>query len=154
MAFATAEDVATRLARDLTAEQGAQAEFLLDIATAVIAGACGKDDAWAAALTPVPDLVMGMCVELVVRVMSNPTQARSMSEQLGQYQHSESFRDAAQGGGMLLAPWEELAVRNAVFGRTTASVRVKAVVNDPCVICGLFPGIYGGLCLGCDSCGS
>lgn len=154
MAFATAEDVATRLGRDLTSEEGAQADFLLETATGVIAGACGKDDAWAAALSPVPTIVKGMCVELVVRVMSNPASVRSQSEQLGQYQHSESYRDGAQGGGMLLASWEELAIRQAVFGRTTASVCVKSIANDLCVICYLAPATCGDLCFACDSCGS
>lgn len=130
MAFATEEDIATRLGRALTATEAGQAELLLELATALIAGACGKDDAWAAAYTPTPVIVKAFCVELVARVMSNPTGLASLSETLGQYSNTQRFRDAAVGGGMFLTDLEERVIRRAVFGRNTASARAESIVDD------------------------
>lgn len=136
MSFATVEDVATRLARDLTAEEGAKAELLLEFAQGAIAASCDKTDAWAAALTPVPSILRLLTVELVVRSMRNPGGLRSQSETLGQYQSSESYADAGNGGGLLLTATEELLVRRVVFGSNSTSVRVESVADDYPYFCG------------------
>lgn len=130
MAFADVTDVATRLGRDLTSDEGGQATYLLDLATALIAAACDKDDAWAAALSPVPAILNLFCVELVVRGMANPTGLASVSEALGQYSSTQRFREAAAGGGMFLSELEERVIRRAVFGSTTASVKTESLATE------------------------
>lgn len=130
MAFATAEDIATRLGRDLTAAEGGQAELLIELATGLIAGACGKDDAWAAAYTPVPAIVKLFCVELVVRSMPNAAALESVSESLGQYSTTQRFRDAAAGGGMALSDLEERVIRRAVFGSNSGSAKTESVATE------------------------
>jgi hypothetical protein len=129
-AFATPEDVAARRVATFTDEDTATAAFLVNAATAVIVDAAGKTDDWALALDPVPRILKYLCVEVAARAMANPDSVRSVSEQLGAYQESVSFRDAAVGGGLLLTSVEELLVRRAVYGRTSGSVRVASVVDD------------------------
>lgn len=129
MAFAEVEDVATRLARDLTAEEGAMAEMLLEAATAEIARAAGRDDAWAAALAPVPQILRFVAVELVRRAMSNPEGLKSVSETLGAYQHSRSFQ-GADTAGLFLTDREERMVRSAVYGTLSGSSRVESLADD------------------------
>lgn len=128
MAFATVEDVATRLVRTLSAEEGAAAEMLIEAATAVIADAAGKDDAWAAGLDPVPQMLRFLTIELVCRAMANPDALRSISKQLGSYQSTRSFRDV--GGSLLLSDVERLLVRRTVFGRTSGTVKIASVVDE------------------------
>ena len=109
-----------------------QAELLLELATLAIAGACDKDDAWASALTPVPAIVRVTCIEAAVRVLVNPTGARSVSQQLGSYQRSESFHanfDPA-AAGIQLTDAEELRVRRAVFGTSSGSSQARSVASD------------------------
>ena len=130
MAFADVTDVATRLGRDLTADEGGQATYLLDLATSVIAAACDKTDAWAAALTPVPTILNMFCVELAVRGMANPSGLASVSEALGQYSSTQRFRDAAAGGGMALSELEERVIRRAVFGTNSASAKTESLATE------------------------
>lgn len=126
--FATLDDVAHRRglagAGDLTAEQTASIEFLLPMAAAVIADAAGKDDGWAVTLAPVPQILKGLSVELVLRALANPDSVQAQREQLGQYSISQNF--AAGQIGMALSDTEVLIVRRAVHGRTSGSVRVES----------------------------
>lgn len=129
MAFATTDDIAARLGRDsLTAAELSQATSLIEGATAVIAEAVDKDDAWVAALDPVPNVLRVVTVEAVVRAMANPSGLRSESEQLGSYQHSQSFRD--DGGGFWLTTTERMLVRRAVWGALSGSSRPTGVVEQ------------------------
>ncbi|MDP2710797.1 MAG: hypothetical protein Q8O56_06225 [Solirubrobacteraceae bacterium] len=134
VALATLHDLATRLGKQpagLTAEQAAQGELLLALATGVIADAAGKPVDWAATLDPVPAILRAVCVELAARVMSNPAGARSSSEQLGLYRHSESF--AAEHGvtlGLLLTNTERQLVRRAANGRMFATTMPRTTVDQ------------------------
>lgn len=119
MAFATTQAVERRFGRTLTDDEKATADQLLEFATALIAEAASKDDAWAAELDPIPIVLVGLCTSMVHRVMANPTQAASVREQLGAYSIAQNFRDV----GMELAPTEEQIVRRVVHGRTSASSR-------------------------------
>jgi len=130
MAFATAEDVATRLGRVLTATEAATAEMLIEAATAVIAEAASKNDAWATALTPVPQFLHFLCVELVVRSMANPEALTRFQEQLGAYSSTKAFQSPASGGGLMLAEWEVNAVRRTVYGTLSGSARVESLADD------------------------
>lgn len=126
--FAAVSDVARRMGVDadsLTDAQIAQRLALLEAATDLIADACGKDLAWSSSLNPVPDALRITCVEMTVRVLYNPTGATMVSEGLGAY---TSMQQYAQGGvaiaGLELTAGERLRCRRAVFGRTSASVRL------------------------------
>lgn len=113
MAFATADDVATRQGRTFTDTEEASVEVLLDYATASIADAALKDDAWAEALNPVPIILKGLCVELVGRAMANSEGLTSLSEQIGSYQYQKSFgRD--NSAAFTLNALERRIVRRAV----------------------------------------
>lgn len=128
MAFATPQDIATRLGRDLEAIPAAMADQLLDAATAVIAEAAGRDDTWAETVDPVPAMLRFVAIEVVARAMANPNGVRSESEQLGTYQHSQAFRD--DGGGLWLTTTERLLVRRAVYGTLSGSSRPTGVVEE------------------------
>lgn len=137
MSFATVDDVAGRYGRPLTDAQATSAEFLLEAATAVIADAASKDDAWAAALDPVPQMLRFVAVELAVRTLDNPGALRSFQEQLGVHSRSESYRDAAAGGGLMLTEVEVRLVRRIVYGRTTASVKTASLADE------VYDALYG-----------
>ena len=121
MAFATSTDVATRLGRELTSAEEEQADLLLDMATASIANAVGKDDEWAEDLSPVPEILRGFCIELTCRAMANPQGLFSKSETIGSYSYTNSFnRDTPSG--LSLSPLEQRVLRKAV-GRLVYDVR-------------------------------
>ena len=130
MPFATAEDVATRLGRVLTATETATAEMLIEAATAVIAEAASKDDAWATALTPVPNMLKFLAVEVVVRAMANPEALSRFQEQLGAYSSTKAFATATAGGGLMLTDVEVNLVRRTVYGTLSGSVRVESLADD------------------------
>lgn len=130
MAFAIAEDVATRLGRTLTTVEAATVDQLLDQATGTIAAAADKTDQWAAALNPVPQILWAMTIELVVRSIGNTGGLRSESETLGQYQSSRSFAEPGKGGGMLLSDLEERVIRRAVYGRTSGSAKTESLATE------------------------
>lgn len=125
MAFATIDDITAR--RALTESETTQAEALLDAATGVITVAAGKTDAWAADYEA-PAIIRFLTVEIVLRMLANPTGVASVSEALGAYQHTERFRD--NGGGLLLSPSEELLVSRAVHGTTSGSARLDSTLTD------------------------
>lgn len=130
--FATLDQLALRLGKsssaDLTAAQQAQGDSLLELVTALITAAVDQSMEWAAALTPVPAVLRGVCLEAVARVMQNPSGARSESEQLGAYQHSQSFTDNAHG--LVLTDAEVMLCRRAVHGRLSGSSRPLTTLDD------------------------
>lgn len=123
-AFATADDVALRLGRTLTAGEASSVTYLLRMAAAVIADAASKDDGWVVTLDPVPQLLRGLSVELTVRALANPNQLDRLSEQLGNYSMTATFNP--QRLGLELTDTEQLIVRRTVYGRTTASAPVHS----------------------------
>jgi hypothetical protein len=68
------------------------------------------------------------CIEAAVRVFSNPAGARSATETIGAYSHSQSWADAT--AGMQLTEREERACRRAVYGSATAAPRVGAIIDE------------------------
>lgn len=132
--FATVADLAQRLGRTFTAQEEAQAEMLLGLASSAIAAACDKPDQWIAELVPVPPAVRVVCIEAAVRVMVNPEGVRSRQEMLGAYQHSESFHayfDPA-AAGVHLTDAEILRVRRAVYGSSSGSANLPSIIADCC----------------------
>ena len=112
MAFATVTDVATRQGRTFTDAEEDSVEALLDYATAAIADAALKDDAWAAALSPVPTILKGLTIELVGRALANSEGLTSSSEQLGSYQYMKSYNK--DNPSFTLTNIERRIVRRAV----------------------------------------
>lgn len=131
MAFATVDDIADRLEEPggLAAGPLASATLLLDLATAIVAQAVDRDEAWAAALTPVPEILRGLTIELVCRAMASPQGLKSATEQLGAYQRGETYRDG-MSSHLLLTDQEAMLARRTVEGANTASPRVPSVLDD------------------------
>ena len=125
MAFATSEDVEARLGREFTAGEEVSIDAMLEAATAEIAEAAHKDSA---DISPVPDYLKYLAVEVVCRMLANPNGLAGLQESLGQFSYNVRFADG--GGGMLLTPAEELRVRRVVHGRVNGSVRVGSVVDN------------------------
>ena len=101
--------------------------MLLDFATAAIADAALKDDAWAAALSPVPTILKGLCVELVGRALANPKGLTSGSKQLGQYQSMESYNK--ENPAFTLTAIERRIVRRTV-GSLNYTVRTRSTAES------------------------
>lgn len=129
VAFATVGMVSARVGRDLTAAEAAQVPTLLQMATDLIAEACDKPDTWPATVTTIPPALRTVCVECVVRVLHNPTGARSQQEQIGSYLHSETY-SADTPAGMALTASEERRVRRAVHGVGSGTVRLSSILDD------------------------
>lgn len=128
MAFATVSDVATRQGRTFTTAEENQATLLIELATAAIADAALKDDAWAAALTPVPDIIKGLTVELVGRAMANSEGLTSQSETIGSYQYMKSYNKEATAA-FALTNIERRIVRRTV-GSLNYEVRTPTATED------------------------
>lgn len=112
MPFATADDVAVRLGRELTEAETAMAEQVIEGVTAEIASAATQNSAWAAALDPVPVLFRTLCIDKVIAVGANPSGLASESMALGTLQKSRTYN----GAGALLTEAEKRLVRKVVFG--------------------------------------
>ena len=128
MAFATPEDVATRLGRELTATEAATVALLIEAATSLVASAGAQTDTWATELDPVPSALRTVTVEAVHRVLVNPTGASSVMEQLGAHQHAETWRDGSTG--LTLTTGERRLVRRAL-GFAFTSVTLESPFSGP-----------------------
>lgn len=128
MLFATPDDVATRLGRELTAAEETFAAGVIADVTGLIADAVDKDGEWAEALDPVPQTLKSLCVEKVVRVAANPSALQRRSEQLGAYQVSEDY-STGSAYGVCLTDAEELRARRAVYGASTASSSPRSLID-------------------------
>jgi hypothetical protein len=128
VAFATVTDVATRQGRTFTSTEQDQVTLLIELATAAIADAALKDDAWAAALTPVPDIIKGLTIELVGRAMANYEGLTSQSEQIGSYQYMKSFNKEATTA-FALTNIERRIVRRTI-GSLNYDVRTPTFTED------------------------
>lgn len=128
MAFATSDDVAIRLGRDLTAAEEAFADEVIADVQSLIAEMLGEDDDWADDLNPVPRVFKTICVEKAILVGSNPNGLTSRSETLGSFSESETFRRDA--GGIMLTDDEERRVRLAYYGRSSGSSRPESTADE------------------------
>jgi hypothetical protein len=129
--LASAADVATRLATDLSERQEDQIDVLLDAATALILEAAGKDDAWLADQDPVPQVLRWVCVEVVCRGMVNAQGLASESKTLGQFSYQRSYGNGAAGrSSLLLSQTDRLLIKRAVWGTNTATARTEEAVFE------------------------
>ncbi len=114
-AFAGVSDVAARLGRTFTSDETAQASALLDLVALEIEDAVGQDDAWAAALDPIPPLLKLVSIQATVRAMANPAGAMVTSETLGSHSYTETF-PPTQGDSLYLERVDDEAVLEGWLG--------------------------------------
>lgn len=118
MAFATADDVGTRLGRTLTDTEEAQVEAVLETVDGLIRDAVDRDADWDP--DPVPAALKEMSIQKAISAIANPQNVASYSEQLGQHSYSATFQ-RGQDGGVFLSDQEGRALRLAVYGTNAAS---------------------------------
>lgn len=132
--FCTPADIATRLGRDLTEAEQATATMLCELVTDQVAAAVDEDADWAAALDPIPLPLRAIAIDVVHRVMRNPSGYSSTSETLGAYSYTQRYGsdsgDAGAAGGFTLTPAEARRVRRAVFGASVASIEVASIFDQ------------------------
>jgi hypothetical protein len=114
MAFATAEDVATRLVRALTDEEAAAAELLLDMTAAEIRQVVGRTEAELPD-EDAPAVLRSVSIEAVCREMASPIGAEATAETMGSYTYRVDYFEK---GGTLLTEEEKRLIRRA-FGAST-----------------------------------
>lgn len=137
--FCSTDDIAARLAiTDWQAAELARCQLLIDLATDTILAEVGKDAAWAAQ-TPVPDGLRSLCIEMVARVMVNPSGVRSESEQLGSWQRSVSYSDS--GHQLEMSQSERLRARAAVYGSNSGSAQATSLADDLAEVVELPPAL-------------
>lgn len=129
MAFATTEDVAARLGRELTSAEEDSAELSLELAEGLIVAEAGRDEAWAEVLDPVPTYFRALCIEKAIGVLANPRNLAQASESLGAFSHSETFPRSLDAG-IFLTDEEAAQVRFVIYGATSASPRMESILDD------------------------
>jgi len=117
--FATVADLQALLGRDLTGRETTQAALVLGLVAGLIRGALGKPANWMPA--PVPGELRALSLEKALGKITNPTNLAAESEQLGAYQHSQTFQRAIDGG-VFLTEAEKREVRRAAGVAAFASV--------------------------------
>lgn len=131
MAFATAQDVADRLAKTLTTLEQTAATAVIDTVTGLIAYEAGETDAWATALSPVPAYYKALCIDKTVLALVNPTNAESTSESLGAYSNHVIYtRGTAHELGIFLDDDEVRKVRQIANNAVSVSVPVHSLLHD------------------------
>ena len=129
--FCTPADIATRLGRDLTEAEQGTVEMLCELVTGEIAAAVDKDADWPGSLEAIPASLRTIAIEVVSRLMLNPTGLSSTSETLGAYSYTQRFggdtMSQAGGGGVALTAAAKRRVRRAVFGASVDSIEVASI---------------------------
>lgn len=137
--FCSLDDMAARLGvTEWTAAEQTRCQLLIGLATDTILAEVGKDAAWAAR-TPVPDGLRSLCIEMVARVMVNPSGVRSESEQLGSWQRSVSYSDS--GHQLEMSQSERLRARAAVYGSNSGSAQATSLADDLAEVVELPPAL-------------
>ena len=131
--FADSDDIATRAARTLSTAETNLANMLLEAVGDEILEALGRDEDWADALDDTGatyKALHGVSIEAVTRVIANPSSAERLSEQLGSYSYSQSFRESAVSAGLYLSDLERRRIRKVVYGRNVVSSRMESVISE------------------------
>lgn len=123
MAFATADDVATRLGRSLTDAEEAIATDAISVVEGQIIDEVDRDAAWATALDPVPLVLKALCVGKAINAISRREPAIA-AESLGA--HSVTYARETSTD-LFLDEREGRLVRQAVYGSLTGSSTPRAL---------------------------
>jgi hypothetical protein len=121
-AFASADDVATRLGQELTAAQEAAVEGVLAAVDGMIRDAVDRDADWAP--DPIPAYVKEIAIQKAIAALTNP--AGVAAESLGA--HSVTYQ-RERDGGLFLTEAEGRGLRLAVYGTNTGSSSPRSVVD-------------------------
>lgn len=129
--WVTADDVARRMLRELTTGEALGVEQLIESATALIAEAAGKDDAWALALDPIPQALKALTLEVVSRVLGNPELLDIQQEQVGSYSYRTTFGRNPDGQpGIMLSDEEGRLARRIINGINSGSAHLESIPED------------------------
>ena len=126
-AFATASEVETRLGRDLTGEETAQVEAVLDGIGGLIRDEVGKPPDWTP--TSVPAAFGELSIQKAILALVNPNNLASTSRTLGAFAESMTFQ-REQDGGVFLSRDEGRRMRRAYYGTSAASARMRSQLVD------------------------
>lgn len=131
MAFATSAEVKIRLQRDLTSDETALVNQIITSVEGLIIEAVDRDQDWADGLTTPPATLKVLCIEKALAAIVNPAGLVAQSEQLGQYQHTDTFQRPEDGAtvGVFLSPDERRRVRKAVYGTNVSQARMKSIID-------------------------
>lgn len=121
-AFATSDDVQTRLGRDLTDDETAQVEAVLDSIAGMIRSEVGKADDWDP--DPIPSTLSELSIQKAILSIVNPNNLAART--LGSF--SETFQ-RAQDGGLLFSADEGRRLRRAVYGSSAGTARMRSHVD-------------------------
>lgn len=127
MAFATTEDVATHLGRDLTTAEEALAEDALDLVADLIRDAVSKSTSWTP--SPVPSALKALSIQKAKAAVVNPSGIANDSESLGAYSYARTFPRNA-GSGLFLTDAEARQARFAVHGTNRATVMLGSTFEE------------------------
>lgn len=127
LTFATTTDVATRLGRDLTDAERAQAQGALEDTAGLMRVEADKDDDWMP--DPVPATLKAMSIQKAVAALINPNNVAATSRTLGAFSESLTFQ-RSQDGGVFLSEEEGRRVRLAVYGSNAGTGRARSVIDD------------------------
>lgn len=132
--FCTVADVATRLGRTLTENEASSAAMFCELVTGEIAAAVDKGADWPATLEDIPSPLRSIALDVVSRLLLNPTGLSSTSETLGAYSYTQRFgadtMPQAVGSGVSLTAAEKRRVRRAVFGASVDSIEVASIFES------------------------
>lgn len=107
--FATVEDVAARVGRELTTAEEGQVDLGLRFIASLIRGVIGADDDYLP--DPVPELFFSLSVEKVARLVYNPKGLRAESKDLGEASYSRTYDTPV---GLTLTEDEVRLIRRSV----------------------------------------
>ncbi|KDE14245.1 hypothetical protein [Rhodococcus aetherivorans] len=113
MALATVEDVEARLGRSLTTEETSRASALLEEASVLVEGYCGRGF-----VEPIPAAVPMVVSRMVARALETPTEAvgvQSVQRSAGPFGETLTFGENTSGG-VWLASTDKIMLRGLRVG--------------------------------------
>lgn len=122
--FATADDVAARLGRELADNEQDQATLVIAIVTGLITDVVSEDAEWATDLDPVPTTYRALCIEKAVSALSNPESLAATTERLGHHEEGRTF-SRSRDGGIVLTSAEERSIRKTYRQHRRSSVTLE-----------------------------
>lgn len=126
--FATADDVAARLGRDLTEHETTLADSVIETVGGLILEAVERDEDWAEAQASLPVLFETLCVEKAVALVAEPVPTVA-AETLGAYSVTWARSSDA---GVFLTKSEKRDLRREVWGSGTRAVNLATPYSgDP-----------------------
>lgn len=124
--FASADDVAARLGRELTDAETDQVEGVLATLDGLIRDEVDRDADWAP--SPVPPALKELSIQKAIAAVANPLALAGYSEGLGAHSYSANFR-RDQPAGIFISDAEGRALRLAVYGTNAGSGSARSMID-------------------------